>query len=181
MVRFKAGLVIGLAALAATSSTPLLAQAFNGNQVVSAVGIADLQQFVQQHGDTVVQTGQAGNVSVLAKAPSGLNYSLVGAACNQQGVTGCEGIFMQVKYTTTPAVTDATLSASNTRFAALKIWQDQGKTIVGVSRYVILRGGVTKQNIINNIDVLVGVSSAAAGIAFGQAPAPAAPPAGGGN
>jgi len=179
MVRFKAGLLAGLAALLVTGATPAGAQAFNGSQVISAVGIADLQQFVQQHGDSVVQTGQAGNVSVLAKTKSGLNYSLVGAACNQQGVTGCEGIFMQVKYTITPAVTDATLSASNTRYAALKIWKDQGSTIVGISRYVILRGGITRENVINNIDVLIGVSPAAAGIAFGQAPTPPAAPAAG--
>ena len=173
MLRLKAGLVLGLAALAATGSTPVQAQAFNGNQVIGAVGIADLQQLVLQHGDTVVDTGQAGNVSVLAKTKAGLNYSLVGAACNQQGVTGCEGIFMQVKYTITPAVTDTTLSASNTRYAALKIWKDEKNTIVGISRYMILRGGVTRANVINNIDVLLGVSPAAAGIAFGQAPAAA--------
>jgi hypothetical protein len=76
---------------------------------------------------------------------------------------------MQVKYTITSAVTDATLSKANTAYAAVKIWRDQGNTIVGVSRYLVLRNGVSRQNVIDNLDVLLGLAPAAAQIAFGQA------------
>jgi hypothetical protein len=170
MLRFKTALAIGGAALAFTAPSTVLAQAFDGTQVIQAVGLIDLQQFVIQRGDTVVDTGNNGAVSVLAKTKSGLNYLLVGAACHEPGVVGCGGIFMQVKYTMTPAVTDATLSQANTDYAALKIWKDEANKIVGVSRYVILRNGVTRQNLVDNVDILIRLAPAAARVAYGQAP-----------
>lgn len=169
-MRLKPGFAMAAAGLAVAASTQAAAQAFNGSQVIQAVGIADLQQFVQQRGDTVVDTGKNGVVSVLAKTKGGLNYSLIGGGCNQRGVVGCQGIFMQVKYTSTADVTDATLSQANTRFAALKIWKDQAGKMVGVSRYIVTRDGVTRQNVLDNVDVLLGLAPAAAQIAFGKAP-----------
>ena len=175
----------GSAAAAPAKTTPAPARTAaavppapaNGSQVIHAVGIVDLQQFVTQHGDTVIGTGNNGAVTVAAKTARGLSYELVGSACKQPGVVGCESIFMQVKFAMKPTVTDATLSKANTNFAAVKVWKDAAGTVVGISRYMVLGGGVTRQNVLDNIELLVAMAPAAAQIAFGTAPAAAPAPA----
>lgn len=180
----KLALAIGAAALALSGVAPAQAQvqapapapASNANQIIRSIGIADLQQFVLLRGDSVVQAGRAPSISLLARTKGGINYWLVGQACNQRGVIGCEGLFLQVLYTMDAGVTDATLSNANDAYAALKIFKDQPNKSVIVSRYLVLRGGVTRQNVVENITVLVGLAPPASRIAAGKAPpAPSAP------
>jgi hypothetical protein len=160
--------------MAVSGSVPAAGQASDGKEVIHAVGLVDLQQFVSQRGDTVVDTGKTGRVSVLAKTRKGLTYALSGRACSQRGVTGCGDLFIEVRYVATPGVTDTTLARANAAVASLKVWQDGKKQIVGVSRYVVLRGGVTRQNVLDNVNLLVGLAPAAARIAFGKGSRPAA-------
>lgn len=165
------------AAAQSKSPTSAAAASANGSQVIHAVGIADLQQFVLQRGDTVVGTGSNGTVNLVAKSAGGITYQLIGTACSQPGVVGCESVFMQVKFKMTPTVTDATLSQANTQFAAIKVWKDGAGTLVGVSRYVVLHGGVTRQNVADNIELLLAMAPAVARVALGQPPAAAPAPA----
>lgn len=133
-----------------------------------------MQQFALQRGDTVVETGKIGDIRVLAKSKAGVEYTLSGASCKRPGIIGCEVLFIQVRYAATHKVTDASLAAANLAFATLKVWEDKAHTTVGVSRDVMLRDGVTRQNVLDNIAMLVGMAPAAARIAFGSAPAEAA-------
>jgi hypothetical protein len=175
MFRGKSGWALGAAALGLVVAAPASAQNSNGAQIIRSIGLADLQQFVLLRGDSVVDTGKNGAISVLAKTKSGISYWLVGEACRQPGVVGCEGLFMQVRYTLAPTVTDATLSNANSAYAALKTFKDAPNKTIGVSRYIVLRGGVTRQNVVENIGILVGLAPRASQIASGKAP-PAAQP-----
>lgn len=168
MFRFKGGWLAAVAAMALANSGPAAAQAFDGKEVIHAVGLADLQQFVLQRGDTMVDTGKTGRVSVLATTKSGFHYALSGRSCNQRGVIGCQDLFIEVRYLATPAVTDTSLARANATVAALKVWEDEANKLVGVSRYVVLRDGVTRQNVLDNVNLLVGLAPTAAKIAFGK-------------
>jgi hypothetical protein len=149
------------------------AEAVDGAELIHAAGMADLQQFALQRGDTVVETGKIGDIRVVAKAKNGFTYSLIGVDCRHPGTVGCQDMLIEVKYVATPKVTDATLAAANRAFAAVKVWQDAEGKVVGISRYVVLRDGVTRRNVLDNVDLLARLAPAAARIAFGK-PLPAA-------
>jgi len=169
--RSSYGLAGAIAAMALAGAAN--AQTFDGAELIHAVGMADLQQFALQRGDAVLETGKIGDIRIVAKARNGFTYSLVGVDCRHPGTVGCQDILIQVKYAATPKVTDATLAAANRAFAALKVWQDADGKVVGISRYVVLRDGVTRQNVLDNVDLLARLAPAAAQIAFGK-PLPAA-------
>ena len=166
MIRYQAGWIAAIVATAAAGSAPAAAQTFEGKEVIHAEGLVDLQQVVMQRGDTTVDTGKTGRISVLAQTKGGLHYSLSARACSQRGVTGCQDLFIEVRYLATPSVTDATLARANAAVAALKVWEDPKNGIVGISRYVVLRDGVTRQNVLDNVNMVVALAPAAARIAF---------------
>lgn len=172
MAGFKGWWAAAGVAMAIANSAAAAAQAFAGSEVIHAVGLADLQQFVLQRGDTMVDTGKDGRISVLAKTKAGLPYVLSARSCGQRGVVGCQDLFIEVRFAAAPGVTDASVSRANQAFAALKIWRDGPGKVLGVSRYLVLRDGVTRQNVLDNVGLLVGLAPAAARLAFNR-PLPA--------
>jgi hypothetical protein len=164
--RLRYGLAGAIAVMALAGAVN--AQTFDGAEIIHAAGMADLQQFALQHGDAVLETGKIGDIRVVAKAKNGFTYSLIGVDCRHPGTVGCQDLLIEVRYVATPKVTDATLAAANRAFAALKVWEDAGGKVVGISRYIVLRDGVTRRNVLDNVDLLARLAPAAARVAFGK-------------
>lgn len=154
---FAAALALGAAMLPGQ----VAAQAYSPEVVKKSVNQQDLKAIVNSLGHSVTGEGEFGDVSVTAKNEDDLIYLLIGTACDANGVPGCQGIMMQVRYSLPSGVTYETVAAANLAQAALNTWVDFEDQTLGFTRYQVLDYGATMANIRENVVVLLDVSPAA--------------------
>lgn len=140
----------GIGAMAANASPA-------NSRIVKSVVEKDLEALVLAEGDTIDAKHPFDSPSVRGKTEDGLLYVLIGTACDANGVPGCQGIMMQVRYDEDDKVTWERLGKANLNEAALSAWWDQEDDTVGFTRYVVLDDGVTWMNIRQNLRVLLSI------------------------
>jgi len=119
-------------------------------KVVKAVSLQDLQTILTEEGYTVTSTGDDGAVSARATDTEGYG-------------PGCLGINMQVRYDADGQETLERINDANLMWAATSTWYSAGGTdgntpTVGITRYVILDGGMTIRNIKDNLVNLLAIA-----------------------
>lgn len=158
-----AGAIIGAALPSAVQ-----AQAYQADRVKKSVTLNDLKAVVNDLGHTITGEGDFGDVSLSVQDEYGLYYLLIGTACDVGGVSGCQGIMMQVRYDIDGSVTYETMASANLAQAAVNSWIDFGDGTMGFTRYQVLDHGVTMANIRANVLVLLDVSPLALATAKGE-------------
>lgn len=138
-------LAIGLATAVSAQGAPVI----DDTRLVKSVTLADLEALVASL-DHAVLDSNADDVFIIAEDEDGQEYVLDGTACNEFGA--CQGINMFMSYDMTDTISLESLNMAGLSYAAVSVWQS-GQS-VGVSRYVILDGGMTIANIKANIDTL---------------------------
>ncbi len=138
-------------------------------KIVKAVSLQDLQTILVEEGYTINSTGDDGAVSVRATdtAGTGLIFNVLGTACDTEYSDDCLGINMQVRYDADGQETLERINDANLMWAATSAWYSAGGTdgnspTVGVTRYVILDGGMTIRNIKDNLINLLAIAPQAA-------------------
>jgi len=157
----------GLAAVFALLVTVFAAgEASAQDRIVRAVFQQELNELATSQGHTIVETATSGDPSVTARTADGLVFLLFGTACNTEGVAGCQGVMMQVRYDIDERVTFERVNDANFRYAAVATFWDVNERIVGFTRYVVLDDGVTVRNLQQNLGVLLSVAPLAAEVVF---------------
>lgn len=153
-------------AVMATIATPAFA---DDSKLVNSVTLADLQTILEEDGYEVTSTGDDGAVSIRATDTqgSGLIFNLLGTACEVEGYDGCVGINMQVRYDADGTESLERINDANLMWAATSAWYSEGGVdgntpTVGITRYVILDGGMTIRNIKDNLINLLAIAPQAA-------------------
>jgi hypothetical protein len=130
---------------AAMFATTASAQAEN---IIRSVNIDDLEALALQAGHQVIGFGELGQISVHARTPTNIDYFITGTACE---AGSCQGINFSSRYAADDTVTLDKVNQSNVQRAAVNVWLMNGTTL-GISRYVILDGGMTEENVVFNRD-----------------------------
>lgn len=165
-MKFRA-LALAGALLAVTAPAAVSAQSYNASTVKKSITVGDLKAVVKEL-HTFNSEGDYGETSVVATDEYGIIYLLIGTACDVNGVSGCQGIMMQVRYDIPEGMTYERLAEANLAQAAVNSWADFGDGTLGFTRYQVLDDGVTMANIKANVLVLLDVSSAAYGVVLGE-------------
>ena len=142
---FLSILAIGLATAVSAQGAPGIDDA----RLVKSVTLADLEAIVASL-DHAVLDSDADDVFIIVEDEDGQKYILDGTACDEAGA--CQGINMFMTYDMADGISLDSLNRASLSYAAVSVWQS-GQS-VGVSRYVILDGGMTIANIKVNIDTL---------------------------
>lgn len=156
------------AMLALMTPHGVAAQSYSAAEVKKSVKLGDLEAVVKELGHTVSSVGDFGDESLVAQDEFGINYLLIGTACDVGAIPGCQGIMMQVRYDLSPEVTYESVAKANLAQAALNSWVDFEDETVGFTRYQVLDDGVTMANIKANVLVLLELSPIALSIAKGE-------------
>ena len=127
--------------------------------IIKSVTEADLRALVLAEGHTVDAIHPFEAPSVRGKTKDGLLFVLIGTACDKEGIPGCRGVMMQVRYDSDSRVTTAGINNSNRNEAALSAWWDKDDKTVGLTRYVVLNDGITWMNLRQNLRVLISVQA----------------------
>lgn len=142
---------IGLmAAVAASLSAPATAKT-EAPKLYNAVTVADMRAIAQAEGHTPLEGAPFVVPSVSVKTASGVILVLSGFHCDVDGQPGCQSLLMQVRYNDDKRVTLENLNKANSRDSSLVTWQDSPNNAFGFSRVIILKGGVTMQNLRENM------------------------------
>lgn len=135
------------------------------SRLVTSVNLQDLQTILIEEGHTITSSGDDGDVSVRATdtAGSGLIFNLLGTACETEFSDDCLGINMQVRYDADGQETLERINDANLMWAATSTWYsvdgvDGSSPTVGITRYVILDGGMTIRNIKDNLINLLAIA-----------------------
>ncbi|GAB4481279.1 MAG: hypothetical protein OHK0018_12730 [Erythrobacter tepidarius] len=163
-----AGWCVAGALVLAGLATPAVAQDFVPDRVVKSIDTADLAALVGALGHQVLEQGEGGEIVVLAEDRDQLKYVLLGTACGMNGVSGCQGVLMQVQFDLPPATTYETIAKANSEYAALNVWADFAQRSLGFTRYVVLDEGVTMANLRANVEVLLSLIGEAYPVAAGE-------------
>lgn len=155
------------AAAALMVAAPVSAQTYSAEIVKKSVTLADLGAIARDLGHEVLEIDEAEKM-VVARDKDGTTYFLFGTACDVDGVAGCQGIMMQVRYNLPVGVTFETLSAANMSQAALNTWADFEDKTLGVTRYQVLDHGATMANIRENVAVMLALAPLAIAVAVGD-------------
>lgn len=174
-MRFRTGTGAALCIALAAISVPAAAQGDGADQVVTAIEQDALVAVVNSLGHQIKSQGEPGNRFVAAEDAQGTTYMLIGTACDAGGVSGCQGIMMQVHFDLPPTTTLETLAAANLERAALTVWADFDEKTLGFTRYHVLDGGVTLGNIRANVNVLLGLVADVFPVAAGAQEPPPSP------
>ena len=158
---------LAAAGLASAIAAPVAAQSYNATEVKLSVNSGDLRVISESLGHEIVEV-DAEEVMVVARDKEGVIYFLFGTACDVQGVPGCQGIMMQVRYNMPEGVTYETLAKANFEQAALNTWADFSDKTLGVTRYQVLDHGATMANIRENLSVMLAIAPIAAAVAAGD-------------
>ena len=134
-------LVYAVAAMLALTGTA------SAQATVQSVTLQDLERFATDAGHEVVAFGETTENSLRAETPNGVTYYMEGTACDDGA---CRGIIMSSRFQATDAVTLDKVNRANLERAAVSVWRLEDS--VGVSRYVILDGGMSEANIKINLD-----------------------------
>lgn len=154
-------------ALIAAFALPAFA---DDSRLVTSIKLQDLQTILVEEGHTITSTGDDGAVSVRATDTNntGLIFNVIGTACDLEGYgPGCLGINMQVRYDADGQETLERINDANLMWPATSTWYsatgfDGGAPTVGITRYVILDGGMTIRNIKDNLANLLAIAPQAA-------------------
>lgn len=139
------------------------AGAASAQATVQSVSLADLERFATEAGHEVVAFGETTENSLRAETPNGLTYYMEGTACDDGG---CRGIIMSSRFQANEAVPLDKVNEANLERAAVSVWRLEDS--VGVSRYVILDGGMSEANIRINLDNFLAIVPGVADDFFGQ-------------
>ncbi len=145
-------------ALAASALLPSGASAqsvYSADRIIQSAHLDDLEAVVASLGHEVVKAADNGSVSMLAKADNDVVYILDGTACDANGVPGCQGVLLQVRYDLPDSVSYESVSKANLTQAAIKTWIDIPDKTLAFSRYVVLDNGISMANLRQNIIVLL--------------------------
>ena len=134
-------LVYAVAAMLALTGTA------SAQATVQSVTLQDLERFATDAGHEVVAFGETTENSLRAETLNGVTYYMEGTACDDGA---CRGIIMSSRFQATDAVTLDKVNRANLERAAVSVWRLEES--VGVSRYVILDGGMSEANIKINLD-----------------------------
>lgn len=156
------------AAVLAVIAAPLAAQDYAPDRLKKSVTQADLFAIAGSLGHQVIEQGEAEDVFVVAQTADATNYFLFGTACDANGVPGCQGIMMQVRFDLPTTTTFETLAKANLEQAALNSWADFENKTLGFTRYQVLDNGVTMANIRENVNVLMALVAEAYPVAAGE-------------
>jgi hypothetical protein len=159
--------IIASIAVLAALAMPAMA---DDNQIVKTVNLQQLQTILIEEGYTINSSGDDGAVSVRATDTNGtgLIFNVLGTACDVEGYDpGCLGINMQVRYDADGQETLELINGANLMWAATSAWYSAGGVdgetpTVGITRYVILDGGMTIRNIKDNLLNLLAIAPQAA-------------------
>ncbi len=132
-----------ITALAATLTTTALAQS---DTIIRSVTLDDLEAVVSAESHTVTERDDETS-TLSAQDENGLNYQLNATACDTD--QNCKGINIIVAYELSADVSPMSLNEADRRYAAASVWHTD--TAIGISRYVILDGGMTTENIGYNL------------------------------
>jgi hypothetical protein len=114
-----------------------------------------------------MSTGDDGAFSVRATDTAGtqLIFNVIGTACEVEGVSGCLGLNMQVRYDADGTESLERINNANLMWAPTSTWYsaegfDPEAVVptIGISRYVILDNGVTVANIKDNLRNLLAIA-----------------------
>ncbi len=161
--------MIKLALTALLSTTCIAAaaaqEATNPDQsrVVRSVTTADLEAVVLASGHEVTDR-DTDKHQVIAKTEADFKYVLNGTACADDDT--CKGINMVVSYNWSDEMSLESLNKANVQYAAASVWKSG--TSVGVSRYIILDGGMTIENLKVNLTNLLSLAPKALAVAEGK-------------
>ncbi len=120
-------------------------------RVVRSVDLEDLKAIAVAEGHTITEVGGEGDVSVRATNPDGLIFHLIGTACGSEYSDDCLGMMVQVRYDDDDLVTAEKINDANLSYAAVSTWWDEEGETVGVTRYLILDGGQSMENLKINL------------------------------
>lgn len=142
------------AALPATADTTNLARM---DRVVSAVTVADMRAMLNVDGYEILDQGQTDRFWVAARDATQLNFFIGGAACSDDG---CLGLNIFVPFETAGQISMSRVNEANERWAAVKMTVDaeDERNVLYVSRYLILDGGATVENVLENLDVTLAIA-----------------------
>lgn len=129
--------------------------------IVTTLNESDLRALVLAAGDSVDAVQPFDEPSVRGKDKSGLKYLLIGSDCPKASPDRCSSVMMQVRYTADDLVTLKGINDANYSEAGVSTWWDEGGKIVGFTRFVDLRGGVTWANLKANLRLLIEAQYAA--------------------
>jgi hypothetical protein len=163
---FRNAAIAGACALSSLA-VPGAAQTYNPEQVKKSVTQDDLVAIVGSLGHRVVEQGSGAEILVLAEGEGGVNYFLIGTACDVNNVPGCQGIMMQTRFELPAGTTAETLAAANLDQAALNTWADFERKTLSFTRYQVLDHGATMANIRENVVVLLSLVPEAYPVAAG--------------
>jgi hypothetical protein len=151
-----------------TLASALAAPAFaDDNRIVKSVSLKDLETILVEEGHTIMSTGDDGAVSVRATDTNGtgLIFNLLGTACGTEYSVDCLGINMQVRYDADGTESLERINAANLMWGATSAWYsadgfdpEEPVPTVGISRYVILDGGMTRRNVKDNLLNLLAIA-----------------------
>lgn len=129
------------------SATTLSAAAMaQDDSLVRSVTLDDLEMVAVDEGHTVTDRDDDGS-TVSAQNEDGLTYQMNATACDTD--KNCNGINIIVAYGFSDDTSPAGLNEADRSYAAASVWHTD--TAIGVSRYIILDGGMTTENIKVNL------------------------------
>ena len=159
----KLALTALLSTTCIAAATAQDATSFDESRVVRSITTADLEAIALASGHEVTDR-DTDKHQVVAKTEADFKYVLNGTACADDGT--CKGINMVVSYSWSDEMSLESLNKANVQYAAASIWKSG--TAVGVSRYLILDGGMTIENIKVNLNNLLSLAPKAIATAEGR-------------
>ncbi len=159
--------IISSIALAAFLATPALAQGdltadvslARDDRTVKSVFLADIKAIVVSAGDTLSSVSEN---SVSAVTPDGLIYNIDGTVCENDIRPGCLGLNINIRYDGDEMVTYAKLNTANLSWTPVSVALEGDVGKVGsdliITRYVILDGGMTMENIKDNLTNAISIA-----------------------
>jgi hypothetical protein len=134
------------------------------SRLVRAVTLQDLEALLTVEGHEVSESYLDDSdgfapIVVATDKDSGLIFGAFGTACSDDvDVPACNGINFMATWTATDANSDdAMINRLNESKAAVSVFKSE--TSVGTSRYVILDGGQTMENIKVNLQVFLAITA----------------------
>ncbi len=150
-------------------AAPVAAQTYDPARIVKSVETADLVALVRNLDHEVIETSpEQGDRSLLAKDADGFVYSLSGTACDANGVSGCQGVMMQVRFDAPEGLGADAIMRASLQIASISTWLDRENNTLGMTRYVVLDHGVTLANLRENVLVLLASAPAALDVVTGK-------------
>ena len=142
---------IGLAVAGAATAQDL--SLADDARMVRNVTLGDLEALALSLDHNVLGKDAEG-VTVSVEDTDGLKYLMDGTACDEFGA--CLGINMIVQYNVPAGMNENLINQVDVKYAATSIWTNDNT--VGISRYIILDGGMTMENLKVNVKTLLAIA-----------------------